>query len=94
MSFKLIFVDLAEGDSLSFYDITKEKIYFINKRSNTSLVMNKWITLCWDKCAMRFVSDHQLTGRGFYMELYYHMAPSKYDDNKRPFSLTLYKLNV
>lgn len=72
-------VEIAEGDffriSTSSYDQLQ-----IDKLSNTSSFINKWITPCWGYCTMAFNSDRQMTARGLKIRIEYTDIPtSKYN---------------
>lgn len=65
ISLRIKQMELAEGDVL----LIDKTVKITDSIPNTSLVINKWLTLCWPACYFEFKSDNRFTAMGFYFEL-------------------------
>lgn len=61
---KLNKVELAQGDAVKMGSLT-----LTNNFVCTSLMINRWLTLCQDTCEITFTSDEEKTTQGFELDV-------------------------
>lgn len=67
--------DLAQGDAVT---VVYGRYYASTTFTNSSSITNRWVTLCYASCKIHFVSDKQMTGKGFFIAVKFQdRKPSK-----------------